>query len=325
MKTGFYRIGFILITLILLSGWSNYAIAQKYYIGGKGGLTSFKLSGSGKYGGINSKFGANAGFIFGKKIVTDFNIQFELLYSQKGMRQKFTEKVITSEQGTGGIPIISDTTTKFSNTLTLSYLELPILMKKSFSFKGGIIPYRRDIGIVDFDIFFGPYFGYLLSPSVSYSSLMSAVRTENDTVRSTASEVEQTSYHSFKMGQQMNILIDTTKVIGLSTAVAATYLNNTRKLSTKTLNCFDVGIIMGAGFSIELSSSTKLFIDGRYSMGLLSIDKTYFSNDDYTIKPGGDKDPIYGTVPVKVSVKHNKLDLKNTGLGFNIGFIKYID
>lgn len=323
MKKSFIKITFFTAFLTFSSMLFNISHAQQWFLGGKAGLTSFKINGSDTYGGINYKYGANIGLVFGYKIITDLNIQAELLYTQAGFKQKFTEEIITNNQDPAtGAPIVNDTSTKYNNSLTLSYIQIPILIKKSFSFKGGVQPYRKEYSIVDFDIYAGPYFGYLISPSASFSSLVSATKTVNDTLRGTMGATDISAAHSFRMGQQLNVKI-TNDSLHLTAAEVLATLSNDRSLP-KGLNSIDVGMVFGGGFSFELSSNVKLFIDARYTMGLFTIDKTYFSNTTYSISPGGASDPAIGGVHYKESVSTQKLDLKSTGLTFNIGFIKYL-
>lgn len=321
MKKGLYKSLAIIFFLLFSAGLGNISYAQ-LYMGGKAGVTSFKLKGGDTYGGINNKYGANVGFIMGYKLQTDFNLQGELLFVQKGMHQLFTEHVITNTQGPGGIPITYDTTTKYDNSLTLSYIEMPLMVKKSFSFKGGILPYRRETGIIDFDLYGGIYVGYLLSPAASFSSLQSAFRKENDTIRESIADIEQVSYHSFRVGQGMSVqIMDST--MGVTPEVAATYINDARDIK-KGLFSIDAGILVGAGFSFEITGNSKLFIDCRYSMGFLTIDKTYFNDNKYLIYPGGENDPTMGGIPYKKTVVHTKKDLKNAGLALSAGYIMYL-
>ena len=320
MKKGLYKSLVFILFLLLSAGIGNFSNAQ-LYMGGKAGLTGFKLKGSDVYGGINTKFGANVGFIMGLKLKTDLNLQAELLYSQKGFHQMFTEHIITNTQGTGGLPVTYDTTTKYNNTLTLSYLELPLMVKKSFSFRGGILPYKRETSTVDFDIFGGIYVGYLMSTAASFSSLQSAKTVENDTIRASIDNVEQASYHSFRIGQKMTVKVDST--LGVSPEVASTYIDDSRSIS-KGMFSIDAGILVGAGLSFEVSGNSKITLDARYSMGLLSIDKTYFNDNLYKITPGVAGDPTIGSIPYKKTVVHTKKSLKNSGFVFNVGYIFYL-
>lgn len=293
------RFSYSLLVLILLSIVPSLSFGQ-WILGAKAGYNFTKITGGGVYGGMNNKSGFEIGAVISKKLKVDFAFESGIFYSMAGVNQKFIQvKKESSNNPTTNDRISKDSTFRISNTLSLNYVKIPLMLRKSFSIKGSnLYPYKRKISITDIDIMIGPYVSYLLSASASYSNKVSVVTKVNDLTTSTEPEKGLTDdYHkSFQIG-----FIDSTLV------------DSRRPSLSKGLNKFDVGITASLGVSFELSTSTKLMVGGNYSMGLLTIDKTYFND----ITPGVDSQ---GNPVTNVTKK----DLKNSSMGVYLAWVKYL-
>jgi hypothetical protein len=306
MKYTLYRrFSFTFLILALLTAVPTLSFGQ-WILGLKAGYEFNKISGSGVYGGINNKPGIDAGLVISRKLKVDFAFESGLFFNQAGMNQKFieTNKIIENNPDPTIGRTTTDSTFSYSNSLSLNYLKIPLTFRKSFSIRGSnIYPYRRKISITDIDIMFGPYVSYLMSASASYSTKLYVVKKDNNgAVTATEPETALSDpYHlTFKIG-------------GTDTALIPLGLAQPRSSIDKGLSKIDVGITASLGLSIELSPDSKLMFGGNYSMGLLSIDKTYFNTVKLAFDGSGN--PIPTTA---------KLDLKNSGMGFYLSWVKYL-
>ncbi|MBL6962625.1 MAG: PorT family protein [Bacteroidetes bacterium] len=306
----------LFVTLFVL-GISLGTQAQFFY-GVTGGYNGYKLTGD-TYGGMNYLNAPSFGAILGYKLKIDFNLQAEILYIDKGVHQLFTHQQTLTTTEFDTIVTTLDIK-KYDNELKLSYLEIPLLIKKSFSLRGGVFPYDRKTGKLDFDIFIGPYFGYRFGSSTK----MKVLRTRDITKDGITTPGTETNYDStsFFMGQ--NVTITRTD----STYNEDFFSNDVPNYpSISGLNAIDAGITAGIGFSIEVSENSKFTVDGRYSMGLLTIDKTYFNDVDFLFSSF----PVTNGVPVTIAAnnfyrveRRTKIDLRNTGMGVYVGYIYFL-
>jgi len=316
MKSILQKIWKVLLVSILLTGVFQYASAQMFW-GFKAGYLSSKLAGD-TYGGINWQSNVTGGFSTGVKLMTDFNLHFDILYSVKGTNQKFVHKDIISGYETQTEPFTRTVTKQYDNNLMLSYIEVPIYLKKSFSFKGGIFPYQRTISKIDLDIFAGAYGAFMFAAGTDMSAKRSFIKVVGQTT-TTGEEIDTIS--SFFIGQEQTFGIHPAleDTVGLNYLVMKQNLPSiSNDLSVSQLNRIDAGILAGLGFSVELNSSSKLTIDARYSIGLLSIDNTYFNNVYYSFAKDIDNNPII------LKTTNTKINLTNQNLAFYIGFIQYL-
>lgn len=288
------------------------------FIGAQAGYLSTKIYGNDTYGGMNWNSNISGGLNFGFKVATDFNIQIDVLYSVKGTKQKFIMKDMINAYEHDTTQIYKEVTKQYDNILKLSYVEVPILFKKSFSFKGGIFPYERQVSKVDLDIFAGPYVGYLFSSSTN----LNASRVVNKTVggeTSTVSSGDTTS--SFLIGNE-TITMATGEDVPAGLIDTISSVPTIRSIAN--LNKIDVGIMAGIGLSVELSKRSKFTLDARYSMGFLTIDNTYFNDIEYQFYPSGEGGYTANSENFGLNKITTKMDLKNTGFGFYLGYIHYL-
>ena len=312
----FVKKSFLPLLIILLFA-GNHANAQFFY-GVKGGATLSKLGGGDTYGGMNYKFGPTGGITMGFKIKTDLNIQGEILYSDWGVEQKYIiqETIETVENDSQKF---TNNKKVYNNSLDLTYVHVPLMIKKSFSLKGGIYPYKRAISSVDIDFFGGPYVSYLLSSGASMSTRVYTTETLGTT---TTDYPERSGAESFGIGQDYTFeSFDTNQY---SNAYFADFEVD-EPSSSSGMSSIDVGIVFGAGISFEVSQLSKLTFGARYGMGLLSIDKEFFNNVTYTFTPNPNGSADIGGNKFAVSETRTKMDLRNQVLSFHIGFIHYID
>ena len=297
------RFSFALFSLALLAIMPSLSYGQ-WILGFKAGYGSAKITGADVYGGMNNKSGADIGLIISKKLKVDFAFESGIFYTQSGVNHKFIQvkKVSYNDPSTGN-RISSDSTFRYDNNISLNYLKIPLMLRKSFSIKGSnLYPYRRKISITDIDIMVGPYVGYLLSSSATFDTKVSVINKDNELTTSTEPEKALTDkYHrSFQIGS-------------IDTALALNGITVPTPSVSSGLNKLDVGIQAALGLSIELSPNTKFMFGCNYSMGLLTIDKTYFNKVSLVIDGNG--------TPTK-SVK--KMDLKNSNLGFYLAYVMYL-
>ena len=312
----------ILVLSLLIGGLlsvSSNSSAQFFY-GVKGGYTGFKLTGSDTYGGMNYVYGPSGGLILGLKFKIDFNLQSEILYTSKGVHQLFTHKQTLHSFQNDTTPVEIHDLKKYNNILNLQYIEIPILFKKSFSFKGGVGPYERPISKLDFDIFMGPYFGYRFGAS----TVMSTKWIQDKNIYGTVHPGTETSFdtNSFYIGRNSSVVSFDTSLY--PNEMFMPFNPGGESFSSAGLNAIDAGVIAGLGFSLEVTERSKISFDLRYSMGFLSIDKTYFNNVVHTFV-----DDVNGYLEIASSrfshtTKRTKVDLKNTGFGIYLGYIHYL-
>jgi hypothetical protein len=276
--------------------------------------------------------GPSAGIIIGDNFKTDFSLQVEILYYSAGFNQQYT--VINHDQTfdytlTPPQPVDTSYTYKHSNTLNLTYLYIPILFKKSFSFKGGVIPYSRETSIFDFDIFAGPYFSYLLSSSANMSTTMSYKYYQGGTYQTgtlarTSPDRDYTAGNSFGIGGKVTIASGDTSAIPNNPAFLAQYIKPSTVTASNGMSSIDAGLVFGLGFSMEIGPSSKLSIDARYSMGFLSIDNTYFNNVAYIFKQDPNGTIIINSNKVSYTETRTKMNLTNSGMGVFLSYIHYV-
>ena len=282
---------FALFTVAILTSVPTLSFGQ-WILGVKAGFVNTKLTGADVYGGMNYKGGFEGGVVISKKLKVDFGFESGIFYSMAGVNQKYIEQNIVSYQDPVTQQIVKkDSTFRHINSLSLSYVKVPLMLRKSISIKGkNLYPYHRKISITDIDIMIGPYVSYLLSASEALDTKVAVTETRDGVPQPDGTKPEgpikpEDTYHkTFGIGQ---------------------------------------GIKVNLPADRTLSSSSKLTIGGNYSMGLLSIDKEYFSNLEYTITPGGSTDIGTGT-PVSITSKATKMDIKNSSIGAYIGFVKYL-
>ncbi|HPD64799.1 MAG TPA: outer membrane beta-barrel protein [Bacteroidia bacterium] len=309
----------IFLMLLLSAVIAQHASAQLVY-GVKAGYTGYKLTGSDVYGGMNYVYNPSFGANLGIKFTTDFQLQFEFLYLTKGVHQLFTHKqtIHAFEQDTVQITIAD--VKKYDNTLKMNYLEVPVYLRKSFSLKGGVWPYDRKIGRVDFDLFLGGYFGYRFGGTVSQTTLWKQDITKRG-ITTPGTEVKYDT-NSFFIGQNITITsVDST----YPKEMFIPYVPTNKPSASKDLAPFDAGIIVGAGFSLEVSEHAKLTLDMRYTMGLLTIDKTYFNDIEYLFTPDGSGLIQIAGNNFSMTTRRTKMDVKNSGIGLFLGYTYYLE
>jgi hypothetical protein len=312
-------------TLAILVTVPSISFGQ-WILGVRGGFVNSKLQNTPDvYGGNNYKGGAEVGIVISKKLKVDFAFESGIFFSQAGFHQLFNqENKETYYHPVTNARITVDSFFRYDNTLSLNYLKIPLMLRKSISIKGSnLYPYRRKISITDIDIMFGPYVAYMMSSSASFDTKVSVKTIEDGTVTSTVPETGMNDpYHqSFKIGQGVTITSTDPTTIPVGPNLYP-FLPARASLS-EGLNKFDAGIMAAVGLSFELSSSVKLMLGGNYSMGLLTFDKEYFSDLEYVVSPGGTIDIGGGTM---VSISKNvskKMELKNTSLGAYVAVVKY--
>jgi hypothetical protein len=315
----------ILFSLLIFFAFSNINQSYGQFIYGiKAGYGINTLKGSDLYGGINYRKSFTGGLVLGYKFRTDFCFQGELLYNPAGMNQKFIQINRTQffDQATGHL-ISNDSTFKFNNNLKLNYITVPLLFKKSFSFKAGIGPFQRNSSVIDFDIFVGPYVSYLLGAQADFDTKVSIVVTDNGVVNSTEAEkpMNDAEHNSFKTGQK-----NTYSRVGdtLNLPSTAYLMAFAKRAGLKDgLSKLDVGLTAGLGLSIELSANSKLTFDARFSKGFLSIDKEYFSDINFEFAPGGSI-PTGLPPGAKVSKKITKKNITNQAINIFVGYVIYL-
>jgi len=308
----------IIIVLALISSfWVNHADAQINY-GIKAGYTGYKLTGSDVYGGMNYVYNPAFGGSFGIKFKTDFQLVAEINYVTKGVHQLFTTQQTIHSFEFDTVPVKTLDYKKYNNTLKTTYVDLPILLKKSFSFKGGVWPYDRKIGKVDFDLILGGYFGYRIGGSASLSTMWKQdITKKNITTPGTEIKYDTTGFY---IGQKVKITsVDTTYPKELFT----NYVPTSKPNASKDLSSFDAGIIAGLGMSVEVNDRSKISLEFRYSMGLLTVDKTYFNNVEYLFTPGAGA-ILIGTESFAMTTRRTKMDVKNNGIGLFLGYTIYV-
>lgn len=323
----FRKFSFAIITVALVTAAPSMSYGQ-WILGLKAGLNYCKIDGKDIYGGMNYKPCVEAGFVISKKLKVDFALESGLFFSQTGVNQKFISITRTSYDSVGH-RMSDDSTFRVSNSLSLNYVKLPLMLRKSFSIKGkNIYPFRRKISLTDIDIMVGPYVAYMISATETFDTKVSVQKTKDGVPNGTpnAERGLNDQYHlSFNIGRDtLNQIISTDLgMIAVSTDLYP-YLPK-RATIQKGLNRLDVGLTAALGLSFELSPDMKLNIGGNYSMGFLSIDKEYYSDLTYTVSPGGNIN-YKGTgqlISISKKVKR-KMDLKNTGFGFYVGVVKYL-
>jgi hypothetical protein len=322
------RFSFALFIVAILTSVPTLSFGQ-WILGAKAGYVNSKLTGGDVYGGMNYKGGIEAGVVISKKLKVDFGFESGIFYSMAGVNQKYIEQNIVSYQDPVTQQIVKkDSTFRHTSSLSLSYIKVPLMLRKSISIKGkNLYPYHRKISITDIDIMIGPYVSYLLSASATLDTKVAVTETRDGVPQPDGTKPEgpikpEDTYHkTFGIGQGIKVNLPADSSVPGGTYIYQ-YLPKRADLSNG-LSKIDVGVVAAVGLSIELSSSSKLTIGGNYSMGLLSIDKEYFSNLVYTVTPGGSTDIGTGT-PVSISSKATKMDIKNTSIGAYIGFVKYL-
>jgi len=198
------------------------------------------------------------------------------------------------------------------------------MLRKSFSIKGkNVYPYRRKISLTDIDVMVGPYVAYMISASENLDTKVSVQNTDNGVVTATEAEKGLTDAYHKSMSIGKGVTIRSTDTLTIPVGPYLYPFLPQRASINKGLNKFDVGIAAALGLSFELSPDVKLNIGGNYSMGLVTIDKEYYSNLTYTVTPGGSVNRGGGTM-ASISKKATKVDLKNSGFGFYIGVVKYM-
>jgi hypothetical protein len=319
----------LLLMVFFTVGLYHTSNSQMIY-GFKAGYAMNKLTGGDLNGGVNYHKQVSGGVILGYKFRTDFCFQSEILFNQAGMNQQFIE-VNKNQQfdQASGKTLSTDTTFKHINELTLNYVTVPLLLKKSFSFKAGIIPYQRNTSILDFDIFAGPYVSYLISANGDFNTKIMVQKTSDNVVTETPvkeraidrSVPAEKAHDGFFIGQNNTIVKADSSLP--PAGYLAMYLP-ARAALNKGLSKLDVGVTVGLGFSIETSSHSKLTFDVRYSMGLLTIDKEYFSDIEYKYKSGGSESIGGWPGGAKLTKTITKANIKNSGFGAFLGYLIYL-
>ncbi len=305
--------------VILLMAGVQPSHAQFFY-GATAGYLNSTGYGNDVFGGMNYMGGISAGLTMGFKIVTDFNVQWDLVYSTKGFNQKFIIKDLINAYENDTIQILRTVTKQHTNQLKLTYVEMPLYLKKSFSFKGGVFPYDRTISKWDFDILVGPYVGYLLGSTASLKATRQV--TKESAYGVTTGEVTDTA-STFMIGQKVSAVLMSSSDTASQATLLALLPKDSPSLSGG-LNSIDVGFTVGAGFSLEVNETSKIFINARYSMGLMTIDKTYFNNVTYQFIPDNAGPYLINGNNYSTVESRTKIDLKNKGFGIYFGFIHYL-
>jgi hypothetical protein len=272
---------------------------------------------------MNYKPSIEAGIYVGKKFKVDFGFSSGVFFTTAGVNQKFVQINRYSWFDGDGKLNTSDSSFRYDNSLSLTYIKVPLMLRWSYSFKGGIYPYMRKIGITDIDLMVGPYVSYLLSASKNLSTKVSVINTLDNVITSTEPEegINDPYHNSFKIGGGTYIDRTDSNVLP-GPAYLAQYVPSRPDVSDG-LNKLDVGISISLGISFELTPNDKLMIGGNYSMGLLSIDKEYFADVTHTFSPGGSIN--IGTGTASLNSTYEKKDLKNDRLGFYLAVVKYLD
>ncbi len=293
--------GFLPVLLVgIFFHLPNHSHAQ-FYFGGKIGPSLTNVNGD--FAGNNYKFGYSSGGIIGVSFgeFDQFNIQTDLLISLKGVNQKFEEK---SSLRRGDI--LTETTLKYDNNLHLSYFEAPLTFKYSLSLGGGVFPYNKEKGPVNIDIMAGPYIGYLLDAAASFNTERTTRvvfyddegEVENEDV--TNSELEAGKFrlkNRAKHGLKPYGSLDTFEQVNIPSSLDG------------SLNTLDIGLSFGAGISFELSKSSTLGLEGRYTTGFMSIDDTFFNDYKVNSEISEDGEANY-------DIQSNQADLTNTAFVF---------
>jgi hypothetical protein len=324
---------FIILAFVLGSGFASYS---QFYYGASGGINAFKLKGSDVYGGMNYLNGISGGLTLGMKIVTDFSIHSGIYYNETGVSQKFTirEKIQTSERDT---PVLLTVNRVFSNKLKISYVQVPILFKKSFSLKGGVYPYQRVPGLSDIDLYLGPYVAYRFATKANMSASRQETKLKNGV---TVNNPEVSDTLSFRIGQNRTAVSADTA--GFPSALFLPYIPTANPDISTGLKSLDIGIIAGIGASVEISAYSKLTFEARFIQGLVTIDKDYFNDVTYVYSLDNNYKNLPAEYVNKVTDKNyakeetigantfyrfdakNPKDLRNSGFAYYIGIIHYL-
>lgn len=230
MKKLFVVTTIALMAVFIISSASVYA--QKLSVGMKAGVNIATLYGDGVdvfFEGLDKKVktGASFGVFITYNINDIFAVQPELLYSKKGIKVEEDMEIWDGE------------TIKFKGTVSLNYLEFPVLAKVSIPTEGSVKP----------NLFFGPALGIKTSAKIT-------------------ANVEPGS-------------------LDISDGIKS----------------IDFGLVFGAGMDVELGSA-KLTVDGRYTLGLISVDDSLAD--------------LLGSTTVDDSLAD--LDMKNSVISIMIGY-----
>jgi len=294
------------LTVFVLAGSLlivNTANAQ-FYFGGKAGPTYTTVNGD--FPGNNYKLGFSSGATVGVAFgdYDQFNIQADLLLTTKGLNQTFTE-VSSLRQGN----ILTETTLEYDNDLNLTYFEAPLTFKYSLSLGGGAFPYHGENGPVNIDLMAGPYFGMLMNATASFNTRQETrVAFYNDEgevedENTSSSEIEGGKFRLENRGRH-----------GLSPYGSLDTFSDVDIPSTLdgNLNQMDIGISTGIGISFELDENHTLGLEGRYTVGLVTIDDTFFNN--YEVEPE------VNNQEVTYNVNANQADLTNSAF---VGYVTW--
>ncbi len=275
----------------------NKADAQ-FYFGGKAGPTITNINGD--FPGNNPKVGFSSGATIGVSFgeYDQYNIQADLLGSLRGFNQKFQE-VSNLEQNN----VSTETKLNYDNKLHLTYFEAPLTFKYSLSLGGGVFPYSGETGPVNIDFMVGPYAGFLVNSGASFNtSRETTVKflTDDGEVEDEQQSSTEIDGGKFRLKNRSEYGLNPYRGLDSFEDVdIPTTLDG-------NLNSLDIGVTAGAGISFEISDHSTLGIEGRYTMGFLNIDDTFFN--DYEVSSSVNADNT-----VDYDVTANKADLTNSG------------
>lgn len=294
------------LTVFILCGalMVSYSAKGQFYFGGKAGATLTNVNGD--FPGNNQKLGystgATVGLAFGE--YDQFNVQADLLITTKGVNQTY-EEVSSLQQGN----ILTETTLSYDNNLNLTYFEAPLTFKYSLSLGGGTFPYGGENGPVNIDLMAGPYIGMLMNATASFSTQQETrVAFFNDQGEV---EDENTSSTDIDGGK---FRLENRSRYGLRPYGSLDTFKDVDIPSTLNgnLNQMDIGLSTGIGISFELDENHTLGIEGRYTVGFVTIDDTFFN--DYEVTPKVNNQQI------SYDVSSNKADLTNSAF---VGYVTW--
>lgn len=250
---------------------------SKWYIGSLVGPSMTNINGD--FPGNNFKTGVSGGATVGRHFGDNgnFKIQADILFSLKGLNQKFTEKSVIKQQS-----VTSKTTTKFDNTLNIGYLEVPLTARYSIPLGGGTFPYESRKGSTNLTFFAGPYFAYLLGAGAEFNTTRTNVVQFKDAQGDVVNESKSTgSLNGGKFRVSGRNSFGTNPIASqfqeLSSFPGVNKIVQNLRQSYPTsysggMSNIDIGFTAGLGLSFKMGENNRLGFEGRLAQGMVTID-----------------------------------------------------
>ncbi len=263
---------------------------SNWYIGSLVGPSMTNINGD--FPGNNFKTGVSGGATVGRHFGENgnFKVQADILFSLKGLNQKFTEKSVIEQES-----VTSETTTKFDNTLNLGYLEVPITARYSIPLGGGTFPYESRQGGTNLTFFAGPYFGYLVGAGAEFNTTRTNVVQFKDAQGEVVNESESSGSlnggkfrvsgrNTFGTNPIASQLQELSGISGVGQIVQD--LQDSYPTSySEGLSNIDIGFTAGLGLSFEMGDNNRLGFEGRLTQGMVTIDESPGAFSSIKVEP----------------------------------------